>query len=601
MSIGKIGENREHLVSRVRVLAVALALFHLVVLGGFWLVQIVHGDQYRNLSENNRLRRQPVEALRGLIYDRNGELLVENVPSYDLQLDRNRSEDLDASLRYAASILEQSPEELREVVESSEDRYGFEPMTLAQNLSLAQVARFEATGYEHPEFLIEVRQLRLYRYGPQTAHLMGYLGEVTEEELAVPGSPYERGDLVGRRGIERVYDAELRGEDGERVVVVDSRGKLVEEFGREPSTVGRNLHLTLDLELQQEAVELLRDRVGAVVAMDPRDGALLALVSSPSYDPNMFSRRLRAEQWTRLLEAPHDPLQTRPIQNLYSPGSVFKIVLGIAGLTEGTVRPSDRVYCGGASYFYNHRFRCWRRSGHGSVDLKAAIQGSCDIYFYTLGQRMGIETIARYARLFGFGSATGIDLAGEKEGVVPDKEWSLKARNSPWYPGETISVAIGQGPLLTTPVQVAKMMAMTANGGRPVTPHLRLDRELAERSPIDVDPRAIEHVQEALWAVVNHYAGTGQKARVEGLEVAGKTGTVQVIAQRTWTSNDELPEDKRDHAWFASYAPADDPQLVVVVFVEHGGSGSSAAAPVAKALYEKYFADRLPADPDPTG
>ncbi|MDY7091901.1 MAG: penicillin-binding protein 2 [Acidobacteriota bacterium] len=593
MNAERVGENREHLVGRLRLLIGALVLFHGFVLAGFWVVQIVHGEQYRSLSENNRLRRQPVEALRGLIYDRNGHLLVENVPSYDLQLDRNHTRDLEASLRFAAGILETSPEELAAALERPHPGHRFAPVTVAENLSMTQLARIEAAGLEHPEFQIQVRQLRLYRYGPTTAHVLGYLGEVTEEELARADSTYEPGDLIGRRGIERTYDAELRGEDGERVVVVDSRGKLVEEFGREPSTVGSNLHLTLDLELQQEAMELLRDQVGAVVALDPRDGGILALASSPSYDPNLFSRRLQADQWRTLLEAPHDPLQTRPIQNTYSPGSVFKIVLGLAGLNEGAVSPQDRVFCGGAVRFYNHRFRCWRRAGHGWVNLEEAIQKSCDIYFYDLGQRLGIQRIARFAERFGLGQLTHIDLSGEKEGVVPDKDWSLRVRRSPWFPGETISVAIGQGPLLTTPLQVARMMAMVANDGRPVTPHLRLDQALPRVDPVDLDRRALERVQRALWMVVNDINGTGRSAAVEGLDVAGKTGTVQVVAQRTWTDNSELPEDQRDHAWFASYAPFDDPRLVVVVFVEHGGKGSQAAAPIARALYEKYFQDQL--------
>jgi penicillin-binding protein 2 len=588
----RVGENREWLVGRLRLLTGAMVLLHLLVLSGFWMVQIVHGEQYRNLSENNRLRRQPVEALRGLIYDREGRLLVENVPSYGLLLDRTQSRDLDASLDFAAGILGQPREDLAEILARARTSTRFAPVPIADNLSLTEVARIEAVGFEHPEFQIQVRHLRLYRYGPQTAHILGYLGEVTEEELAEHGSPYGPGDLIGRRGIERSYDAELRGKDGERVVVVDSRGKLVEEFGREPSVVGRNLHLTLDLELQQEAVEQLRGRVGAVVALDPRDGAVLAFASSPSYDPNLFSRRLDPQQWQELLEAPHDPLQNRALQNTYSPGSVFKIVLGIAGLTEGVVSPGDRVFCGGAASFYNHRFRCWRKAGHGSVNLEEAVKRSCDIYFYTLGQRLGIQRIASYAHLFGLGKPSGIDLAGEKTGVVPDKEWSLRVRRSPWFPGETISVAIGQGPLLTTPLQIAVMMAMIANGGHPVTPHLRLDQEPAAAPVVALDPRALDLVRRALRSVVNDADGTGRQARLDEVEVAGKTGTVQVIAQRTWTDSKNLPEDKRDHAWFASYAPFDQPRLVVVVFVEHGGKGSEAAAPVARALYEKFFENR---------
>src|SRR6185369_15619682 len=325
----------------------------------------------------------------------------------------------------------------------------------------------------------------------------------------------------------------LRGRDGERVVVVDSRGELLEEYGRKPAIPGKNLTLSLDLDLQQEAARQLDspEKVGAIVAMDPHTGEILAMVSSPSYNPNIFSRRLQRSDWQALLDDPNHPLQNRVIQNTYSPGSTFKIVMATAGLTERVVDPHSRAFCTGAATFYGRSFRCWKKGGHGSVEAETAIKGSCDVYFYGVGQRLGIDRIAKYARLFGLGEPTGIDIHGEKRGLVPDMAWSLKARKMPWYPGETISVSIGQGPILMTPVQMAVLTSMVANGGYRVTPHLVRDAKVQAPVRVPLAPDAIEIVHKGMWDVVNDPSGTAYAAHVPGADVAGKTGTVQVIAQ----------------------------------------------------------------------
>lgn len=583
-----VREYRDEVIRRVEVL---LALFNvclLVIAGGFWLTQIFRGEHYRQLAENNRLRTVSLKAPRGLIYDREGRILVENVPSYNLLLDRDESRDVEGSLKYAAGILERPAEELSSTLERAR-KVPFKPVLLAEDLTLSQVSHFRLEGLEHPEFEIEVRHQRYYRHGPQTAHVLGYLGEVSEDDLARTPERYAPGDLVGRKGIEAAYDLALRGQDGEQVVVVDSRGRFLEEYGRERAKPGENLTLTLDLALQEVAEKTLAPRTGAVVALDPRTGEVLALVSTPSYDPNLFARHLDAAQWQELISSPKHPLQNRALQSAFSPGSVFKIVMGVAGLSEGVVTPSDRVYCKGFTRLYNNRFRCHKRAGHGWVNLSQALEHSCDVYFYHLGQKLGIERIAEYSERFHFGRATGIDLGGERSGLVPDMGWSLKARGHPWYPGETISVAIGQGPLLTTPLQLASMVAAVANGGDYVTPHLVRDSQPPRRASLGLQPVALDTVRQAMWEVVNGSRGTGRNARIPGLEVAGKTGTTQVVTQRTWTSNDELPPELRDHAWFVSFAPYDDPSLVVVVFAENAGMGSAEAAPVAKALYEQYF------------
>jgi penicillin-binding protein 2 len=324
--------------------------------------------------------------------------------------------------------------------------------------------------------------------------------------------------------------------------------------------------------------------------MDPRNGEILALVSSPSYNPNLFARRLQKADWQALIDDPNHPLQNRAIQNTYSPGSTFKIVMETAGLTEHIFDEHTAVLCTGAKSFYGRPFRCWRPGGHGTVNAHSALKMSCDVYFYTLGQKVGIERIARYARLFGLGSATGIDISGEKRGLVPDPDWSLKARKQPWYPGETISVSIGQGPVLITPLQMAEMTALVANGGYKVIPHLIKDAKLPSPKRVPFDEEALNAVRGGLWAVVNEPGGTAYgSARLPGVEIAGKSGTVQVIAYAQRMRPESLPFKYRDHAWFTSFAPADDPRIVVTVFAEHGGGGSRVAAPIAQALYAKYF------------
>ena len=585
----RVREERQQLKSRVPRLQLLLAAVLIIIVSAYWRVQVVGGDYYRGLADNNRLRRVPIKAARGLIYDREGRLLVDNVPSYNLLLDRSRSADVARALDFAARILGREPAELEAALERQANRSRFEPALIAERLSLADVARIGVAELEYPEFEIDVEHLRLYRHGPLTAHVLGYLGEATAADLARAPGQYRAGDLVGRKGVERVFDQRLRGRDGERELVVDSRGRTRDEHGRRASSSGQSLQLTLDLELQQEAARYLEGRAGSAVALDPRTGEVLMLVSAPSYNPNLFTRRLNNEQWRELLEAPHQPLQNRTIQNAHAPGSIFKVVMAVAGLSERAVSETDSVFCSGSTKIYNRRTRCWRRSGHGWVNLRKAIKESCDIYFYQLGQKLGINRIAHYARLFGLGRPTGFDIPGEKAGLIPDTQWSLTHRGSPWYPGETVSVAIGQGPILVTPLQVAGMVAAIANGGRLVTPRVASLSHRSVSEPIDVAPEVLRVVREAMWAVVAEEHGTGRSVRLPYVEIAGKTGTVQVVEQKTWTRNEDLPEEHRDHAWFVSFAPVENPELVVVALVEHGGHGSTAAAPLVKLIYETYF------------
>jgi penicillin-binding protein 2 len=584
----EVRERREELVQRIPRLQL-LFTASLVVIGSvYWFVQVVRGDHYRELADNNRTRSEAVPAPRGLILDREGRLLAENAPSYNLTVDSSRSTDPERALAFAAGVLAEPVAELTALVGERSGRPGDQTVLLAENLTLTEVAQIAAVELEFPEFGIEAGHRRLYRHGPQTAHVLGYVSQVSTAELAQLGHQLRSGDLVGKRGVERAFDLALRGGDGERIRIVDSRGRTREQFTREPARAGRDVRLTLDLDLQQEAARYFEGRSGAAVAMDPRTGEILAMVSAPSYDPNLFSHRLDREQWQAVITAPGDPLQNRAVQNTHSPGSVFKIVMAVAGLSVRAIAPSDTVFCSGSTRIYDRQTRCWKRGGHGQVNLRKAIKESCDVYFYHLGQKLGIETIATYARHFGLGSETGFDIPGERAGLVPDAAWSLRARNAPWYPGETVSVSIGQGPILATPVQMATLMAVVANRGEAVTPHVVSDTPSAPRRATPLDPEVLDIVREALWAVVNDQ-GTGAVARVEGFDIAGKTGTVQVVRQNTWTRSEDLEEQYRDHAWFAAYGPVEDPRLVVVAFVEHGGAGSRAAAPLAKRLYEVYL------------
>ena len=587
-----VREHRDDLVSRVRVLTAVVTGLIVAIATGFWFTQLVQGDYYRELAENNRLRKLPIKAPRGLIFDRKGRLLVENVPSYSLMIDRSRASSLDHSLWFASGVLSRPVADLQQILQKYRGIPTFKPVLLAENLSLSEVARFGVEGLEYPEFEVEVQHQRLYRHREQTAHILGYLGEPSLDEIETAKGALQPGDMIGKKGIEQTYDADLRGRDGERVVVVDSRGQLLQEYKSIPAVPGKSLTLSIDLDLQQEAARWLDgpEKVGAVVAMDPRNGEILALVSAPAFNPNLFARRLQQADWQALIDDPNHPLQNRAIQNTYSPGSTFKIVMATAGMTDHDFDPHTSVLCTGSKIFYNRPFRCWKKGGHGTVDAHAAIKLSCDIYFYTLGQKMGIDKIAKYARLFGLGSTTGIDIEGEKRGNVPDNAWSEKVRHQRWYPGETISVSIGQGPVLVTPLQMAELTSIVANGGLRVVPHLVKDAKLPPPERVDLDPEALRIVRGGMIGVVNEPGGTAYgSARLPGIEIAGKSGTVQVIAQAQRTEEHNLPFKYRDHAWFTSFAPADNPELVVTVFAEHGGGGSKVAAPIAQALYAKYF------------
>ncbi len=606
----RIREDRQAVARRIEIARVAVGAMLSLLAVAYWTVQIVRGDYYFSLSENNRIRAVKITAPRGYVLDRQGVPLVENEPAYTLHLYRREAKDLDASVAFIVDLLGLNPEAVRSRVERGRRDPEFVPIPIAENLGIEEVAAVQARAAEHPEFAITVSQRRLYKHAGAAAHALGYLSEATPEQIKNSNNAYGVGDWIGQKGVEAAYERLLAGVSGERRVIVDSHGREVAEEARLEATPGQNLFLTLDAKLQDVAEEYFKDKVGSVVALDPRTGEILALVSSPSYDPNWFTRRVTAAEWNGLLENPDRPLQNRAIQNMYSPGSVIKPFLAYGALARGLVDPEWRVFCPGHATFYGREFHCHKKGGHGSVNLRDAIKESCDVYFYTLGQKLGVDRIHEILTGFGFGTPTGVDLAFEKAGLVPSEEWARTKRGARWYPSETISVAIGQGPLLVTSMQIARGLAALLEGGRLPTPHLfyssqdpRTGAQLRYKAEFvdgpGIAPEKLAIVKNGMWAVVNEPGGTAYGSRAQGIEMGGKTGTAQVVGHDTTIKADADKSRLDTHAWFAGFAPVSDPQIVVVVFVENGGHGNLAAAPLAKALVEARFGTGAPAAAPP--
>jgi len=608
-------DDQKFLQFRINVLLWGMVVAFVFLAAAFWFVQGVQAEKYRGLSAANALRKIEVSAKRGLILDRTGKILADNQPAYTLQIDRvvmrpllkadkTRRERL---LDFLAAVLEVPRTDVIARWEKESARVSFStPFPLAEDLNVAQVAKVQAQSIAFPEINVVPVQRRNYPYNTMAAHVLGFIGEVSQRDLA-QNKELEQGDLIGKRGVELMYDPYLRGKDGAEYWEYDADGRRLSEYvpARRLPIPGDNIYLTLDFELQRRAEQYFveNEMVGAAVVLDPRSGEVLAMVSSPAYNPNVYSRRFAPEVYKTITSNPFKIELNRAIQGLYSPGSVFKVVMAIAGLSDGAIGPHTNFSCGGSAIFFGRRFRCWNRDGHGTVDVERAMKVSCDIFFYNTGARLGVDKIRDYAHQLTFGEISHIDLDGERAGLVPSTEWARDKQNRKWYPSETISVAIGQGPLIVTPLQVANMIAAVANGGRVFQPHVVrfIDRVQSNgeykrfRVPehviheVAIAPPALDAVRAGLWKVVNESGGTGSNARVPGLDISGKTGTVQVIAQHGWVRADSLPFKYRDHAWFASFAPLENPQLVVVVFVEHGGHGGADAAPLAKLLYEAHF------------
>ncbi len=577
-------EIREDL-GPVRQRAVVLLLAVFLALGALHLrvaqLQLVEGAHWRRMAENNRLRRLPLAAVRGRIYDRRGRVLADNLPTWNLLLFPDEARSLDETLLFVASLGVGEASTLHERINRrSINRLA--PMVVGENLDWSQVTRVRAHQSDHPELSVVAGFRRHYPLGPATAHAVGHLRLVREDEFEINPEldPHAR---VGATGIEALANDFLSGKAGERWVVVSAVGRQLGVVRENPSISGKDLAVTLDAELQQVAADALGDRSGAVVALDPNSGAVRALYSAPSFDPELFSGKLSPEDWNVLATDPDHPLQDRCLQGTYPPGSTIKPFLALAALEEGLISPEWTVQCTGGVTLYGHRFRCWRRSGHGIVDLSRSLEASCDVYYYQVGQRLGIEGMAGWLDVFGFGRRTGVGLPSEATGLVGNPEWSRQVRGTPWYPGEAVSVSIGQGPVLTTAIQLARAFAVLANGGRLVTPHVVVDPDKPVPVDLGLDPTHLDEIIHGLDLVVHGDRGTARF--MAGLPVAGKTGTAQVVRLTEGMDSADLAPELQHHAWFVGWAPVDDPEIVIAVVVEHGGGGGSIAAPTASTIF----------------
>ena len=573
----------------------------IILLSRLWYLQILNGDDYRQKSENNRVRIRPIVAARGMILDRFGKVMVDNRPAFDVFLLREDAGNLKEAIKNVSGVIKTRPED----IETSLRRESpIRPVRIKRDIDRETLATLLTNRLDLPGITVSIEPKRSYPYGNLGSHLFGHIGEVTEKQLSVGSyTDYRMGSLIGKSGLELKYETYLKGVDGGKYVEVDASGRELSILKEIESYPGNNLVTTIDLELQKAAEEAFKDKAGAVVAMDPRNGEILAMISSPAFNPDMFSGPLDSEEWKLLINNPLKPLQNRAIQGQYPPGSTYKTFVAAAALEEGIITKDTVFHCNGGYRFGNRVYRCWNKNGHGSVSLHRALVESCDVYFYQVGLKLGIDKIAKYSRKFGLGEPTGIELSDEKSGVVPDRAWKQKRFGTPWFEGETLSCAIGQGFNLVTPIQLLTAYAALTNGGDVYQPHLtkaivgpdgKVLRTLLPdaRKKLILSPETVELLKAGLQGVVNEPGGTARSARLDDIKVGGKTGTTQVVAMRAdqRVKGEDLTYWFRDHAWFASFAPVEDPRIALVVFIEHSGySGGHAAAPVAGKILKSFF------------
>lgn len=581
------------------VMLAVLALFVLLLLRLIYL-QVVMGEDYYRLSMNNSIRLQTVDPPRGLILDRNGTKLAENRPSFDVHFTPKDAGDAGRVLAELAVHLQSPAEDLQAKVKHSRGLAAFKPVLLKQDIGRDVLAAVEARRVDLPGVSVQVRLRRSYLYGLNASHVIGYLGEVSLEELKSGDYPGLRsGDAIGKFGVERTFDSYLRGEPGGRQVEVNANGQVMRVLQTVAARPGRNVFLTIDRELQQRAEALLDGVAGAAVAVDPANGHILALASSPTFNQNAFVSGIAADAWESLISHPFRPLENKAIQGEYPPGSTFKIVTALAGLEEKAIDETTVFDCGGALQFAGRDYRCWKKEGHGRVDVRRALAESCDVFFYRTGQRLGVDRLAWYAKACGLGARTGVGLDQEARGLIPSSAWKKKRFGVPWQEGETLSVSIGQGYNLATPLQMALLTAAVGNGGIRHRPVILQSVETVEGEVVfhaapqeagrlPISPRNLKIVQEGIWGAVNGERGTARRVHLSDIEIAGKTGTSQVVGRKD-SGEDYTPPHLRPHAWFVCYAPAGTPKLAVAVVVENGEHGSSAAGPIAREMVKTYL------------
>ena len=595
-------EERRKANQRLSGLQFVIAVLFSLLAVCFWVLQVVQHAKFEELAENNHQRTLAWRAPRGLVFDRDGRVMVENRHSYSISIVREHTKNLDHTIRTLATVVGLDEAGVRTIVDRHRREPTYRPITIIQDASLAQVAAVVAhrLDSELPDVVVE--QVPTRRYPDMIgAHLFGYVGEVSDAQVA-ENDALKSGDIVGQAGVEKVYNALLKGEDGAKRVVVNSVGREIRTLDEDEPTEGKRLQLTIDYDVQKSIEEAFASAQfnGAAVVLDPNSGAVLGFTSRPSYDPNAFASGIDRETWTTLNSDDLRPLQDRATQGRYSPGSTFKMAVGLAALEEGVITPDFHVSCAGHATFYGRPFACWKKGGHGSVDLRHAIEQSCDVYFYTVANMVGIDKINKWSTALGLGVKSGIDLPNELQGLVPSTEWKQRVKKEKWYAGETISVGIGQGAVAVTPVSMAVYMATLANGGTRVTPHLlkAVDDGTGwkpmpvppPQSKIEIDHDKLQAIRDGLWMVVNA-GGTGGRARIPGHDVAGKTGTAQVISNAGRLAAARSNKDLRDNGWFVFFAPRDNPEIAGVVFLEHGIHGPNAAQ-VAHHILDTFFAKK---------
>ncbi len=604
---------REVMESKQRILVISfgVGVIFLLLLLRLWHLQILNADDYRSMSENNRLRFVPVAASRGAIMDRTGKVLVSNRPSFSLAVVPQEVKDKDALLDRLATLLKLDRAELDERWNKVKGRAKYYPLVLASNITRDQVEIIEENRLRLPGVEIEMKPVREYSSNLLAAHLLGYIGEISDDELSRNGyEEYNPGDYVGKNGIERSWEEELHGNDGGRQLEVDARGRVLRTISETYPTVGNSVVLTIDAAIQKAAEKAFNDQAGAAVAIDVNSGEILAFVSNPAFDPSLFSGKMPPDIWESYLEDKRHPLENKALTGQYPPGSTFKIITALAGLENGQINDSTSVSCRGSYELGNATFKCWNKHGHGTTNLKKSLRESCDVYYYQLGEKLGVDKIAETARKFMLGAPLGIGLNNEKPGLIPTAEWKQQRFGKRWFHGETLPVSIGQGYVLMTPIQMASMIATVANEGTIYRPHLVKRIVDADGKPLkEFKPEVIGQtgisadkfklVKQGLFAVVNESGGTGGAARLYDVKVAGKTGTSQVVKLRD--SKRGTPYQHRDHALFVAYAPFDKPEIAVAVVVEHGEHGGSAAAPIAGRILRAYFDGKKPPKPVSSG
>jgi penicillin-binding protein 2 len=599
---------------KMKILFVMVMVFLSILILRLWYLQIIRGDELRQRSENNSIRLRKITPSRGYILDRNGVVLVENQPSFNIVYIPSRTKDAHEVLRKMEHLYaEQSMSFSSDLLLGKKVR-PFVPIRLERNIGRTKLAVVETNSIDLPGVAVEVIPVRKYDNGKMLSQVIGYIGEISPQELEKDDAgEYSSGDLIGKHGIEKYLDSYLRGKNGAEQVEVNALGKSIKTVGMIEPTPGYNVVLTIDYGLQKVAWDAIDGKAGSVVVMDPRDGAVLAMASSPSFDPNLFYGGISFDNWERLSNDPLYPMENRAISGQYPPGSTYKTIIAAAALQEGIITPDSAFFCDGTFTMGNRTFRCWQKHGHGRVNLHRAIVESCDVYFYSVGKMLGVDKLHEYAKAFGLGVPTGIDLPREKSGLVPSKKWKLSRFKEPWHPGETISIAIGQGYNLVTPLQLLNAYCALANGGTLYRPRI-IDRiNMPDGRPykiftpekkgvLPVSKKNLDLLNFALWGVVNEGRGTGYALRRAERDVCGKTGTSQVVG---------LPSDEKarrlkqmalrfkDHALFVCFAPYKNPEIAVVVVMENAGGGGTVAAPIARKIIDAYFSKQPAADRQP--